>query len=568
MLAKATEAAAPARAIFDVALAKRLGLKVGEAWDAEQFTELAADPRIREAVDALSPAHLPYLFPEVFLRENPGFDALVGNPPWEKLHVEEHQWWGLRIPKLRSMPQKERVEALKAFRASRPDLEKEYLQEIEVVARINQAVASGPYYGVGSAHLDLYQAFAWRFWELLRPDGRTGIVLPRGALSGSGLQLWRRNVIESGSFENVCFLANTGGWIFENVDGRYTVGLVVLHRGGNHSVSFCGPFTNERQFLESAGELSEVSGTDFLDWSATAAFPLIPDPSSAEIFLQMKRSPRFDSVREGWEFRPVQGDLNATADKDWLEFDVDEDRGRVPVLAGASFNLWDPSFGTPYAYSRPEVLRPALTTKVTRAVTSARSAYFGLKFEENELPMDRARIAFRDVTNQTNQRTVIATLLPAGNAFTHKAPVLVRRKGDEKAEAFLIGIMSSIPFDWYMRRWVELTMSFELLNPSPIPEYRPGSALSDRAVHVAGGLAAVDSRYDDWARAVSVEVGQAKTEPVRSDLIAELDALVALLYGLSREQVEHVFATFHRGWDYADRLAAVLEHYDHWKDAA
>jgi hypothetical protein len=36
----------------------------------------------------------------------------------------------------------------------------------------------------------------------------------------------------------------------------------------------------------------------------------------------------------------------------------------------------------------------------------------------------------------------------------------------------------------------------------------------------------------------------------------------------SREQVEHIFATFHRGWDYADRLARVLAHYDRWEAAA
>lgn len=568
VLAQATAAAAPARAIFDVALAKRLGLPIGEAWDAEQFIELAADPRIREAVDALSPAHLPYLFPEVFLRENPGFDTLVGNPPWEKLHVEEHQWWGLRIPKLRSMPQKERTAALTAFRASRPDLERQYAAEISAVRAINLAVSSGPYPGVGSAHLDLYQAFAWRFWRLLRAEGRTGVVLPRGALSGSGLQLWRMEVIEEGSFADVCFLINTGGWVFENVDGRYTVGLVVLERGVNRVVRFCGPFTNQQTFRASARQLTEVTGEAFLGLSSTAAFPLIPDPMSADIFLQMKRSPRFDESREGWEFRPVQGDFNATAEKDKLELDVDEPKGRIPVLAGASFNLWDPDFGSPYAYVQPDVLRSMLAAKLARSLVSARSVYSGLQFSEGELPMDRPRIAFRDVTNQTNQRTVVACLMPAGNAFTHKAPVVVRRQGDERAEAFLIGVLSSVPFDWYMRRWVELTLSFELLAPSPVPQYAPGTAMADRIVHIAGRLAAVDQRYADWAVAVGVTPGSVSDPVEKQDLIAELDALVALSYDLTRDQLEHVFATFHRGWNYDDRLAAVLEHYDTWKDAA
>ena len=85
-------------------------------------------------------------------------------------------------------------------------------------------------------------------------------------------------------------------------------------------------------------------------------------------------------------------------------------------------------------------------------------------------------------------------------------------------------------------------------------------------VLVAGRLAAVDERYSEWAREVGVEVGTANDEPTKSDLIAELDALVSLLYGLSEDQVEHIFKTFHRGWDYQPRLDAVLAHYAAWKD--
>ena len=59
-----------------------------------------------------------------------------------------------------------------------------------------------------------------------------------------------------------------------------------------------------------------------------------------------------------------------------------------------------------------------------------------------------------------------------------------------------------------------------------------------------------------------------KSQAEKDELIAELDALVSLLYGLSEDQVEHVFATFHRGWDYEPRLQTVLKHYRAWKDKA
>ncbi len=46
----------------------------------------------------------------------------------------------------------------------------------------------------------------------------------------------------------------------------------------------------------------------------------------------------------------------------------------------------------------------------------------------------------------------------------------------------------------------------------------------------------------------------------KEDLVAELDAAVALLYGLDEDDLTHVFQTFHVGWRYEDRLEAALAH--------
>jgi hypothetical protein len=81
-------------------------------------------------------------------------------------------------------------------------------------------------------------------------------------------------------------------------------------------------------------------------------------------------------------------------------------------------------------------------------------------------------------------------------------------------------------------------------------------------------LAAVDDRYADWAAEVDVPVGSVKTQEEKYELIYELDALVSLLYGLSKDQVVHIFETFHRGWDYEPRLQRVLDYYRQWKENA
>lgn len=568
MLAKARDAAAPAKAIFDVAVAKRLGVTIDEAWNAEQFTALAAMREVREAVGRLQPAHMPYLFPEVFLRDRPGFDVLVGNPPWEELHVAEHHWWGLRLPGLRSMPQSKRIVVLRELRENRPDLESQYLAEIEQVNSLRRAIAAGPFPGVGAAHLDLYQMFGWRNWSLLREGGRAGLVLPRGALSGASLAEWRRSVLAGGSFADVCFLTNNMQWVFPNVHPQYTVGLTVLERGADHVVRFAGPFFNQSEFVSGAATTAEVPAEEFGSWSETAAFPLIPDTAAAQVLRTMMLSGVFRNTPPDVDFALIQGDLNATKDKPVLEFDVEESRGRIPVGTGASFNIWNPDAGVPYAYSPVDVLRPYLRRKFEGAARTSRSAYSGMTLPEGRLQLDQARIVYRGIARATDTRTSIPCLAPPGRAIVDPAHMVVTRRGSARHEAFLLGVMASIPFDWSARRWVELHLTFGILTRLPVPWSKFESTIAARTVVIAGRLAAVDERYKTWAEEVGVEVATAVDEATKMELIAELDALVSLLYGLTQEQVEHVFATFHRGWDYAARLERVLAYYEQWKDAA
>lgn len=560
---KAKLAAEPARQIFNAAVAARLGIFDPRGiFEEKTLIEISEREDVQETISHLNPAHLPFLFPEVFLRKNAGFDVLLGNPPWEKIKIEEHQWWGVRIPGLRGLAQNERNIELDKFRNLRPDLQVEFQAELESANAYRAVLIKGPYKGIGSGgDPDLFQAFAWRNWQLLNDSGVFAIVLPRGALSGSSLKLWRDEILNNGKFNNVCFLTNTGHWIFEGVDGRYTVGLTVASKSKDRKVVFSGPFNSANDFTSRRDDVVATTSQEFSSWSPTLAFPLIPDSTSAEIFKQMKKQPRFDEISTTWDFRPYR-ELDAAMDKKYFEFDTEESKDRLRVMGGASFNIWNPDFGKPYAYGQPEVLRAHLFKKAVSSSSNSRSAYFEIEIKsENDLPLDSCRIAFRDITNQTNTRTVIACLIPPGSATVHNAPTLVNRTGDEKVEAFLLGVMSSIVFDWYMRRWVELHLTFELLNPAPVP--RPSiSNLSERLIIVAATLAAKDSRYENWASQVGVNIRSGISTSEQESLIAELDALVAMHYELTRDQLIFIFRNFHKGWDSEKRLSLTLEFFD------
>ena len=565
---QARKEAETAKLLFDAAVLTRIGREGLVAMsDVDAIAKAAAAGQAQDVIAPLQPAHMPVLFPEVFLRDNGGFDVLVGNPPWEKLHVEEHQWWSLRFLGLRGMPMAARTKQLAELRASRPDLVREYEAEVENSSIARQIIASGPYPGIGSGHIDLYKAFAWRNWQLIRSGGSFGLVLPRGALSGSGTEKWRREILEQGAFRDVAVTVNTGHWVF-NIHGQYTTAFVTVDKGPVARVArWAGPFHSLNEFHAGRNNMAEAPAKELSEWTKTAVFPLLPSRESGNIFRQMRTHPVLRSQDSSF-FMPVQGDLNSAQNKDLFSTEIDAPISETPVLTGSSFNLWSPDYGKPYGYATADAV-PFILEKTIKSAARPNSVFNGLDIAETKnLPLSRARIAFRDVTNPTNSRTMLCCLVPPGNVLVHKAPYLVRRAGSEIDEAFLLGVFSSIIFDWFARRIVELTMSFELLTTMPIPKPSSDDPLRLRLVQLAGRLAATDRRFDDWANAVGVPVGSIIT-PAKWDHLkvwideeAEIDALVAHLFGLSRSQVEHIFETFHRGWDYKPRLDAVLEHFD------
>lgn len=571
LLAEARKAADTARQIFDVAVAARIGaVQPGFIMDKESLMRVLAQPVVRETAKELMPAHMPYLFPEVFLRDSPGFDVIVGNPPWEELVYEEIKFWTLRFPGLKGHPVKRQKQLIEEYRNNRPDLVEQMELERDASNALRAVLAKGPFPGLERGHADLYKAFGWRFLQFTRKGGRFAVVLPRTATSALGSSDWRDAVLTSGTFASVTSLINTGGWVFESVDGRYSIALVVVEKGSDVEVRVSGPFTDERTFVAKADTNALVVAKNHLrSWSEGAAFPLLPSPESFDVFLKLRESPSIGSCRTDFEMLPVQGDFNQTTDA--ALWSVGDFSNSVPVLKGASFDIWTPEAGPAHGSAAPQTIKERVVQKLQRQVRTSSSAFRGMDVaamvETGSLPYQVPRIAFRDITNPTNTRTMVAALVPPA-VLINSAPFLVRRSGGADAEAFVLGILSSIPLDWYARRYVELHMNFHIFNWLPVPTFDPRDPKALRVMEIAGRLAAVDWRYSRWADEVGVLPGSIVDSAEKGALIEELDALSGLLFGLSEDQLEHVFATFHKGWNYESRLEAVLKHYRQWKGKA
>lgn len=225
--------------------------------------------------------------------------------------------------------------------------------------------------------------------------------------------------------------------------------------------------------------------------------------------------------------------------------------GMWPVMKGESFDIWENDRGaeTYYAWADPTTVTKELQEKRLRSARSRReSAYaeFPLPHvrDAETLPCRQPRIAFRDVTRATDTRTVRAALVPPEVFLNHKAPYFLWPAGDAKDQAFLLAVLSSVPLDWYARRFVEISLTYFVLNPFPVPRPPRTDPRWRRAVALAGRLAAPDDRFAAWAAAVGVPHGP--LDPTEKQaMVEELDAVVARLYGLSSDQLAHVFDTFH-----------------------
>lgn len=529
-------------------------------------------PQLQEArgvARRIHATHLPTAFPEVFRREPSGFDVILGNPPWEKLKVEVSRWWALHFPGLRSLEQHEQDVLIEGYRKQRLDLVDEYEQEVAETESMRESLISGPYPGIGRGDLDLYKAFAWRFAQVSRTGGYVGVVVPRSLLSEKGTAPWRAYMFDHAEWLDVTLLLNSARWAFD-MEPRWTIALlsVCMTDRPSEFVHLRGPANSLTDFTEVASEDAvTLPAQEYRQWGEGDAFRILSTPEAGRIYQQMMKFQPLGSVDRPWRFRPF-AEFHSTADKPLMDLTSTGQGDGLPVYKGESFNLWQPDTGTYYAHGESDLLLNELQRRREKGSTSSRSPFSEFETDDvnnrDTLPALNPRIAFRKISSRTNNRTIIAALVPPSVTLSDGAPYLLRPQGNAQDESFVLGVLSSIPLDWAARNVVEVNVNYPQVNSLPIPDPGPGHAARDRIVEISGRLAAIDERYSAWAKDVGVPVGSVKTPEEKDALIAELDALVSLLYGLSREQVEQVFATFHRGWDYKPRLAAVLAHYDAW----
>ena len=489
-------------------------LKTYPFWDWEkkrsEVQESVALYLAREILDPLSAMHFPIVFPEVFLGRSQGFNVILSNPPWEEVTVEEDAFWIRHFPGLGGIPQREQELKKREFRTSHPDLVAEYEREVES-AEITRRFLVSNYEGMGKGDPDLYKAFCWRFWHVASSHiGKVGLVLPRSVFASKGSAVFRKEVFSTAQFVDITILRNAAQWVFD-IHPQYMIALTCLSKSGmeNQDINVRGPFISKQKYRDGMKEDSlKFSSHEVLSWTDDGTLPLLPSNYSVDVFKQLRKAPRLDLYEESqWRARPDR-EMDATAQKKMMDLVSKKcPDGFWPVYKGKSFNIWEPDTGDYYAFASPEKINPWLQNKRVKAKKSKRDSAHK-EFDKDHfsnlstLPCYKPRVAFRDVTHASNSRSVIASLIPKNVYVQNAAPYLLWPRGDEKDQAFVLGVLCSIPLDWYARRFVGLHINFFVFNSFPIPRPKRNNPYWKRVVKLSCRLACPDERFADWALAV------------------------------------------------------------------
>lgn len=380
-----------------------------------------------EAAERCRFFHWALEFPEVFVdadgvpRADAGFDAVVGNPPWDMVRRD-----GGSAPHRAGT--RERAARLAGF-----------VRE------------SGLYGGASGAHDNCYQLFVERALSLLRHGGRLGLVVPWGLFADHGSAALRRRLFERCRCDAVVSFDNRRGLFPIHRSVKFA--LVTATTGGTTRAVAARLREADPAVLERIPDEGSPAGTFAVripvPWLRCVsgdhlAVPEITTPATLALVERIFRSAPALGASEGWSVT-FGRELNATEDRGCFRAS-----GEVPVIEGKHLS--------PFAVDATGASWFVTGQDASRRLGSA-GAWLG------------PRLAYRDVASATNRLTVIAAILPARTVSTHTVFCL-KTPLPAPAQWFLCAALNSYVFNFLARLWVTTHVTVALVARLPVPRPR------------------------------------------------------------------------------------------------
>ena len=558
-----------------------------------------------ELAEAACAFHWPLEFPDVMAKG--GFDVVLGNPPWEVLQLGEEEYFAARSPEIAALPGARRKAAIKALETTNPALWASYRRDLHEVEAINQFLRESGFFDLTArGKLNTYALFAELFLRLVGPGGRAGLIVPTGIATDDSTKAFFEAVAGGGRLASLYDFENREG-LFPSVDSRMKFALLTLG-SGEQAARFVF-FATRPEHLKDARRAFTLSAEDIrLINPNTRTCPVFRSSADAELTKRIyarvpvliHESRGKDGNPWGIEFR--QGLFNMTSDSglfrtaaqlaaagfrregaDWVRpaLAVGVRRGdELPVPGGGAraADRYVPLYEAKMIHHFDHRWATyAEDGDASREVTPAEKADPGFiatpRYWVPEAEV-AARLAergwtrrwlmgWRNVTNATNERTVIAAVMPVRGIGNSLPLFFAAAQLRPEHQASLVGSLSSLVCDFFARHKLGGTnLNFFIVRQLavlPPSVYTPPvlSFLLPRLLELT--YTAHDLR--PWAEDLGFQGPPfAWNEDCRAQLRAELDAAYARLYGLTRNELRYILdpADIH-GPDFPSETFRVLK---------
>jgi hypothetical protein len=507
-----------------------------------------------------------------------GFSCVLGNPPWERIKLQEQEFFATRSEEIAAAPNAAaRGKLIKSLKADNPELSAEFeAAKRQAEGESHLLRSSGRYPFTGRGDINTYAVFAETDRNLLGPHGRLGVIVPTGIATDATTQYFFRDVVETGALASLYDFENRRA-LFRDVDSRTKFSLLTLAGREEREASADFAF-----FLHDPAEL-EVPLKRFsltpdeitLINPNTGTCPVFRSRRDAEITLGIyRRVPVLikedapDGNPWGLSFMTMfhmSNDSHLFRSKDQLEREAWRLKGNVFSKGkGRMLPLYQGMMATFFDHRAADVVRSATAGKRQNQPSYIspeghadpdRCAMPTYWVSERDLPDVQTDwfIGFSDITSQTNERTLVSYPIPYAGVG-NKAPLMLL-KASSLLKATFLAAVSSFALDFVVRQKIgSTTLNYFYIKQFPIPS--PGdfqcSAPWDVGTLMTG-----------WFRDRLIELGYTANDivgfardlgdsgaPFRWDeerrrlLRAELDAAFFHLYGVERDDVDYIMETF------------------------
>lgn len=459
------------------------------------------------------------------IHEQGGFDIVIGNPPWEKWKPDSQEFFERFYPGFKSLPtqeaKKEMEELLKrkSIRISWQHKNDEY-DMLSDYFRENFNFQSAESEGRQvSGDLDLYKLFTEKAHMLLKDGGMAGLVLPSGIYTDLGAKGLRTMLFEHCQLRKLYSFENRK-FIFPDIDQRWKFALVSFQKGGKTQSFPCAFFLHTPEDLERAIKSPTIMDVDFVRSSSPTSWSVleIKSPKDLEIVQKLLRHPPLGRDISGTWNVQLQSGFHMTNDSHLFKNGL----FGVPMLEGKNIEQ--------FTHQWKEAPTP-------RYKILERDIEANLKPEK--IYHKGYWMAYRLIASSTNYRTFISAVIPPGYVCGHSIAIV--KMPDLKHLCFLCGVTNSFVFDYFMRQKVSANVTMFNFLETPVPRLSSGKEF-EAIVRKVAQLVCMTDEFAELKKLTGVE--PVTSESDRALARAQLDVMVAKLYGVTKEELKHILGAF------------------------